>query len=340
MGNLIFAAFCLVIAFALRSPVRATLRRLLAPHVRGDDQTELATARTKGEHSAAKLTNVASAGLVVLAVIVVAASSVTTVGTKDIGVVTTFGRPTGRDLPNGIHLKLPWQSVTEMDGAIQPDEFTGKDCIQVRIGDSSTACANLTIRWRIVPVEAASLYQNYRSNDVNQTIKSSLVVTQMKAAVNEVLGGFNPLANVNGAANSGTDNTGISATPNLDDFSNRIVTSMNQRLADLNKGQPQIEIQSVTLSFLQLAETTQAKINAYQAEVGNTRIAEQQRKTAAAQAAANRALAASVSHDPNVLVSRCLDTLQEMVKAGQQVPAGFSCWPGGGSALVVPSAKR
>lgn len=280
------------------------------------------------------------AGLVLLAALVVAASCVTTVGTKDIGVVTVFGRPTGRDLPNGIHLKAPWQSVTEMDGAIQPDEFTGKDCIQVRIGDSSTACASMTIRWRIVPSEAASLYQNYRSNNVNETIKSSLVVTQLKASVNEVLGAFNPLANVNQAANAGQDNTRISAAPDLDAFSAQIVTSMNKRLASMNRGKPQIEILSVTLSFLQLADSTQAKINAFQAEVGNTRIAEQQEKTAAAQAAANRALSASVSHDPNVLVSRCLDTFEEMVKEQQPVPAGFSCWPGGGSALVVPQAGR
>ena len=56
------------------------------------------------------------AGLVLLAALVVAASCVTTVGTKDIGVVTVFGRPTGRDLPNGmvelditrIHDTEPW----------------------------------------------------------------------------------------------------------------------------------------------------------------------------------------------------------------------------------------
>jgi regulator of protease activity HflC (stomatin/prohibitin superfamily) len=284
--------------------------------------------------------SVVPGGLMLLAVVVIAAACVTTVGTKDIGVVTVFGRPTGRDLPNGIHLKAPWQAVTEMDGAIQPDEFTGDQCIQVRIGDSSTACANMTIRWRIVPSEAASLYQNYRSNNVNETIKASLVVTQLKAAVNGVLGSFNPLANVNEAANAEHDNTRISAAPDLDAFSTQIVTSMNARLAAMNSGKPQIEILSVTLSFLQLADSTQAKINAFQAEVGNTRIAEQQEKTAAAQAAANGALSASVSHDPNVLVSRCLDTLAEMVKERLAVPAGFSCWPGAGSALVVPQAGR
>ncbi|WP_017934663.1 SPFH domain-containing protein [Nocardioides sp. Iso805N] len=275
------------------------------------------------------------AAIVVLAVVWVVADCVTTVGTKDVGVVTSFGKPTGRDLSNGVHLKAPWQKVTEMDAAIQPDEFAGNSCIQVRIGDSSTACADLTIRWHIAPDEASTLFQNYRSNDVNQTIRDSLVVTQLKGAVNDVLGTFNPLANVNTAANSSQDNTQISAAPNLDKFSQQIEDQMNQRLASMNHGTSQILIDSVTLSFLRLADSTQAKINAYQAEVGNTRIAEQRQKTATAEAAANQALAASVSHDPNVLVSKCLDTLEEIVKAGQTIPAGFSCWPGSGSNLVL-----
>ena len=278
--------------------------------------------------------------LVLLALVVAATSLVARVGTKDVGVVTAFGKPTGRDLPNGIHLKKPWEKVTTLDAAIQPDEFTGKDCIEVRIADSSTACASLTIRWHIAAREASTLFQNYRSNDVNETIRHSLVVTQMKAAVNDVLGQFNPLANVNAAANGGQDNTQISATPNLDEFSKQIEEQMNQRLAAMNGGHAQILIDSVTMSFLKLADTTQAKINAYQAEVGNTRIAEQQEKTAAAQARANRALADSVSKDPNVLVSKCLDTLEEMVKGGQPVPAGFSCWPGAGSNLVLPGTTR
>lgn len=286
-----------------------------------------------------KVVGIGLAVVVALAVIWVVSDCITTVGTKDVGVVTSFGKPTGRDLSNGVHLKAPWQKVTEMDAAIQPDEFAGDSCIQVRIGDSSTACADLTIRWHIAPDQASTLFQNYRSTDVNQTIRDSLVVTQLKGAVNDVLGAFNPLANVNAAANGGQDNTEISAAPNLDQFSQQIEEQMNERLAVMNHGTSQILIDSVTMSFLRLADSTQAKINAYQAEVGNTRIAEQRKKTATAEAAANQALSASVSKDPNVLVSKCLDTLEEMVKANQSIPAGFTCWPGGSSNLVLPGTS-
>jgi regulator of protease activity HflC (stomatin/prohibitin superfamily) len=278
----------------------------------------------------------------VLGLLLVLFSTVTTVGTKDVGVVTTFGRPTGRDLENGLHFKAPWQKVTELDGAINPDSYTGSSCIHVRIGDSSTACVEATIRWRIVPTQASVLFQDYRSNDVNATVRTSLVKTQFNAALNDVLGKFNPLASVAAAAQRTKRSPSSSANtaPNLDAFSSDVVDSMQQHLLDAGHGRRQVEVVSVTINFINLARTTQDKVNDYLKEVGATRVAEQREQTTAAQARANENLSKSVSHDPNVLVSKCFDTLDEMVRNHVAVPAGFSCWPGGSSAVVVPSAKR
>jgi regulator of protease activity HflC (stomatin/prohibitin superfamily) len=281
-----------------------------------------------------------------LVVLLVVGSCLTTVGTKDVGVVTTFGRPTGRDLENGLHLKLPWQKVNELDGAINPDSYVGDACINVRIGDSTTACVEGTIRWRIVPSQASVLYQDYRSDDVNQTIRDSLVKTQFNAALNDVLGKYNPLATVAAAAasslKSGGPATITSTAPNLDEFSADVEKSMDEHLVAASRnsksgGAPQVKVISVTLNFIHLATTTQDKINDFLKEVGATRVAEQHEQTAQAQANANRQLAASVSKDPNVLVSKCFDAIEESIKAKYALPAGFSCWNGGGSAVVVPS---
>ena len=175
----------------------------------------------------------------VLAVVLVVFSCLTTVGTKDIGVVTTFGRPTGRDLENGLHVKLPWQKVNELDGAINPDSYTGGSCIDVRIGDSTTACVEGTIRWRIVPKQASVLYQDYRSDDVNETIRDSLVKTQFNAALNDVLGKYNPLSTVAAAATQGLKNgsqeTVTSTAPNLDEFSAQVEKSMEEHLVAASK---------------------------------------------------------------------------------------------------------
>ena len=66
-------------------------------------------------------------------------------------------------------------------------------------------------------------------------------------------------------------------------------------------------------------------------EKANTRIAEQRAKTAAAEARANEILAASVSNDPNVLVSKCLDAARE----ARISPLG--CWPGTTAVPTVPA---
>lgn len=254
-------------------------------------------------------------------------SCLTVVGTRRIGVVTEFGRPVD-SLSNGIHFKMPWQKVAELDGAIQTDSFTGdaeddKDrCTDIRIGNESTACVDNTIRWRIVEAEGDQLYRDYRGMD---NVRDSLVTRELNAALNQVLGDFNPLDAVS--------DDGAGANANLEEFAVEVAEAMRERV------EGRIEILNVTIPLIRYDGGTQKRLNDYQAEIANTRIAEQRSETAAAQARANEALAESVSNDPNVLVSRCLDTLADMVQAGQAVPAGFSCWPGSQSALVVPSAS-
>jgi hypothetical protein len=101
----------------------------------------------------------------------------------------------------------------------------------------------------------------------------------------------------------------------------------------------QIEVLNVIIPIIRFDDSTQSKINSYQAEVANTRIAEQREETANAQARANNNLSKSVSNDPNVLVSKCFDIVDEAVRTKVPLPAGFSCWAGAGSAVVVPSGS-
>jgi regulator of protease activity HflC (stomatin/prohibitin superfamily) len=270
-----------------------------------------------------------------LAVPLLVLSMTTVVDTRNIGVVTTFNRPTGETLSNGLHMKAPWEKVTEIDGTIITDEFAGDTCIVVRIGDGSNACVSETIRWRIVPQAGDELFADYRSDDVNQTIADALVETQLTSATASVFSDFNPLLQAGAADQVAAQSAGA---PDLNRFSEELSVTMNDRLREMSPtGQPQVAIQSITISRLNLSASTQRKINALQEEVANTRIAQQRQATAQAQAAANQALAASVSNNPEVLVSRCIDWLEE---TDQEIPAGFSCWPGAGQALVLPSTQR
>ncbi len=257
-------------------------------------------------------------GLGALTVVALVASMVTMVPTREIGVVTSFGRPVGT-LPNGLHVKAPWHKVPKLDGAIQTDNFAGDRAIDIRIGNGSTAGVDATIRWRIRIEAGTELYQDYREME---SIRDSLITRELKAALNEVLGSYDPLASVK-AAESG------SAGVDLNQYSKETQEALSRRVGS------DVEVLSVILPLMRFDKQTQEKINAYQAEVANTRIAQQREATAKAQAQANRNLASSVSKDPNVLVSKCLDVLEEMVKEKQPVPIGFSCWPGGSATSVV-----
>lgn len=255
----------------------------------------------------------------VIAVLILMQSLFTIVPTREIGVVTSFGRPV-KTLPNGLHGKAPWQAVHKLDGTIQTDNHTGSQhCTDIRIGNESTACIDNTIRWRIRLDAGKRLYQDYRELE---NIRDSLVTRELKAALNEVLSDYNPLDQIKNNAQG---------APDLNEFSRKITRELRKLIGT------DVEVLSVILPIIRFDDQTQSKINAYQAEVANTRIAEQKILTNRAQAKANAELKQSVSNEPNVLVAQCMDILDAYQKKNIVPPIGFSCWPGGsGTSVVVP----
>ena len=247
------------------------------------------------------------AGVITLFVLIL--GSTTIVSARNVGVVTTFGRPSGT-LSNGIHMKAPWQSVTEMDGTIQIDNHTGESATTVRLGNNSTANVDNSVRWRIQPAAADELFLDYRQFG---NVRENLVTRELRAALNEVFADFDPLSpeNVEGA--------------NVQALGDKVAEKLRAKVGG------QIEIINVIVPLVNYDQATQDRINALNVEKANTRIAEQRAKTAEAEAKANEILSASVSNDPNVLVSKCLDAARE---------AGISplgCWPNTSVVPTVPA---
>jgi regulator of protease activity HflC (stomatin/prohibitin superfamily) len=269
----------------------------------------------------------------VLALILGVFSCTTIVQAKEVGVLTTFGKPSDRTLEPGLHIKAPWQKVTEVDGTIQTDKYVGDKCIYVRIGDGSRACLTLTHRWQIVPERANETYANFRSNDPTESLREAVVSTQLVSVAQDVMSKYNPIAGLStvAAEDAGAN---LNFAPDYDQIAADITAGMDARYGP----EPLVRTVAITVSYLSLSDTTQAKINAFIAEVANTRIAVQKEQTAAAEAKANQALEASVTNAPNVLVSKCLDLLAEASKTHYALPAGFSCWPGS-NGVVIPGGK-
>lgn len=255
------------------------------------------------------------------------------VGTKEVGVETSFGKVDGH-LSAGPHLVLPWIAVHEMDGAIQTDSFVDNassatcQAIAVRIANQQTGCASVSFQWRIRPAAVDELYKDYRSFD---HVRDALVTRKLTAAVNEAFVTYNPLNSIvsgtNTVASAGKNETLIQIAAQ--------VTSIMKR--EVGK---KIEVLGTVLPIVSFDAATQGRINQLQQQVALTRIATQQLATNEAQARANAALAKSVDTSPNILVSRCLDIMDAVVKANQTIPAGFSCWPGGGVAAVIAGPSK
>jgi hypothetical protein len=270
----------------------------------------------------------AALALSILGVLVIAKSSLFQVPTKEEAILTSFGTTSG-NAGSGLHLKKPWEKVHNMDAAIQTDTFSDNSsndkclAIPVRIAFQQTGCASVSIQWRIVPNSAPELYKDFRSFD---HVRDALVTRKLTQALNVAFANYNPL-------NIATEESGKKPEETLPAIAAKVKTAMS---AEVGK---QVEVLSVLLPIVTYDPATQGRINQLQQQVALTRIAEQKLTTNKKEAAANAALAQSVNNSPNVLVSRCLDTLEAMVKAGQSVPAGFSCWPGGSLAGVIAGSK-
>ena len=254
------------------------------------------------------------------------------VGTKKIGVVTSFNKPVGT-MSNGIHPKRPWHKVVELDGAIQTDNHlcnpkgTSENStgIDVRIGNQSISCLDVTIRWRLRQGASDALYRDYRTFD---HIRDSLVTRDLIQSLNDVFVDYNPLGNIN--------NENVAAPPSLENMANRVKLLLAGRNSTTGRIGSQIEVLSIFIPIVHHDGQTQQKINQYQAARADTRIASQRVLTAQKEAEANKALSSSVSNNPNVLVSKCLDLVK--TKAGN-LPAGFTCWPGSSSSVVKPRCQ-
>jgi hypothetical protein len=274
----------------------------------------------KGEKVSTHETNrngvrVLSLALWFIAGLMVLGSAYNSVGTKKVGVETSFGKTVGY-LSNGPHMTAPWIKVHSMDAAIQTDDHLGNTakgdtgCFNVRIANQQTGCAEVSMQWRINPTQVDYLYKNYRSFE---HVKAQLVDRKLFNAVNEALATYNPQNDVS---------AGTVRNP-LPRYQNAIFRLMKQKILTID-GKPLIEVLNVQLPIVHFDPETQSRINQLQQQVAQTRIAAQEQKTNAAKQRANSALAKR-SLTPEVLQSRCYDILEKMVNQHEQVPAGFSC---------------
>jgi regulator of protease activity HflC (stomatin/prohibitin superfamily) len=240
----------------------------------------------------------------------------TIVGTRQIAIQTIFGRPTGTALNNGLHGKMPWTITHEMDGAIQIDKYVNENNndqrIVVRLGNSSTARADASIRWQIKQEAATELFQQYKTFD---NVRTNLVERNLAVALNEVFAGYDPL-----------DPQNLDHSP-LPTLAKKAVDILRKEVGS------QVDIYDINVPTIAYDQGTEDKINQLNQQRAQTSIASEAQKTADAQAKANEVISKSISNDPNVVTMNCINS----AIAKNISPLG--CWPGSSVMPTIPAGR-
>ena len=300
MGTIIFVIIMMLIAAALIHSAKSVQKAATGNLARSDSII-------------GKGMRIRGGVLAAIALFALGMSMFTIVPTKQVGIPVAFGKP-GDALGNGLHLKAPWVNIIEMDATVQPLDATGEKATIAKDADKSDVYVHNNVRWSIKEESASSLYVDYREFD---KIGDLLVQLNLRGAVADVMSTYKPLE---------------PNQPTNEELSTKIKANLQEKVGN------RITIHSVNITLLDFSDATKSRINALNIERGNTSIAAQKAQTAQKEAEANKILAESVSKDPNVLVSKCLDLIGE----GKPLPAGFQCWPGNvdGQSVIVNSTPK
>ena len=244
-------------------------------------------------------------------------SSFNSVGTYDIGVTTSFGKVISYVGP-GAHFIPPYENMALMDESVQ----TTDDNLVVRVSGQQTAQADVKLRWQLVPSATDGLFKQYKGNTKN--VETALVKPELNVAMNSVYDGYDPILPLSTGAKPGTPDN-----PTTQQLSDAVRAQLVGKIGY------QVQIDTLIVEPLKYDQTVESRINSVLAQTAKTDVAKQSIVTANSQALANKALQQNVT--PLTLVQQCMTAISD----GQLTPpAGFSCWPGSGSGVVIPSSGK
>jgi hypothetical protein len=128
------------------------------------------------------------------------------VPTRNVGIVTSFGKQTGKTTGAGLHWTKPWQNVEDWDASGQTYDRLGGSCLWVNIAAQRRACIAVQIEYNANPATAPELWSQYKATDQGKKMNDDnprfgtfvyrRVNPQIDAAITSVFAGFDPLGTV------------------------------------------------------------------------------------------------------------------------------------------------
>lgn len=209
----------------------------------------------------------AAVGAVLVFAICWGISSTGTVDTKNVGVVTSFKKPTGETKEAGIYFKAPWKSVTDMSLAWQTETYK----FDVQTASGPVMKIEVLPRWRMTRDAAPELFQNYKDFD---GVKANLFANELRDSANKLFESYNPLTNID-------QKTG-NPIKTKEAFAAELKSELEKRLngeiktANGTKTIKLIEVERIAMPVIAPDGETQKKIDAQVQEFARGKVLDQQ----------------------------------------------------------------
>lgn len=237
-----------------------------------------------------------AAVLGLLAVVFTLTASIHQVPVRNVGIVTSFARPTGDVTGSGLKMTAPWQKVNDWDASIQTADHTGNPgCTTVRIGSLATACVENKVRWQVKPEAAPEQFMAYKGDFDNMV--RNLFETELQNALNQAFSDYNPLTTVNVS----TGQTEFDGTA----LATEVKGLLEERVGT------QIIVESVVTPLVHHDGKTEENIKQFQDVIAQARILEQKQKNALVEQATAGILA---QLPPAYTINKCLDLAKDLGK--------------------------
>jgi hypothetical protein len=173
----------------------------------------------------------------VLGGVALISSMISFVPTRNVGIVTAYGKATGRTTGAGMQWTKPWEGIDDWDATRQSYNHLGDKCekpgdgsLWVLIAGQRNMCVRVQVNWETTTQKRATEnWATYRDrDDMNrfEVFTHSQVIPGINSALLSVFKDFDPLSLIDPA-------TGEAKAPDLDgQFTGKLKTAINATLGD------------------------------------------------------------------------------------------------------------
>jgi regulator of protease activity HflC (stomatin/prohibitin superfamily) len=246
------------------------------------------------------------------------ADSHVSVDANTVAIIQEFGKPVGDPAGPGWNWTAPWATASVIDTKVQTTarlagdkgDTPGADCVKVNFKDNASACADITISYRVSSENAVKLWRNYSSLD---DARDKLLRPATDSAAREVYGSFTSLDVIDGSKQSA--------------ITDGITSSLRAKLASSG-----LDLVSVAPGQIHLSDSAQANLDKLRNAQVETQVAQQTLAKNQALAAANNALNASLTD--GIKFEDCLNVARDIKTVG------FSCTGSGSNMLLNVSGSN